>query len=80
MVALAIAITTLRITLPQLNRFQNEIQTWVNKGSTLDFEIDQISGFWRNTHPPSHYKMYGRTPRKAVGFTFQLKPLKSNLT
>ena len=51
MVALAIAITTLRITLPQLNRFQNEIQTWVNKGSTLDFEIDQISGFWRNTHP-----------------------------
>ncbi|WFB48498.1 YhdP family protein [Vibrio coralliilyticus] len=51
MVTLAIAITTLRITLPQLNRFQNEIQTWVNKGSTLDFEIDQISGFWRNTHP-----------------------------
>lgn len=51
MVALAIAITTLRITLPQLNRFQDEIQTWVNKGSTLDFEIDQISGFWRNTHP-----------------------------
>lgn len=48
---LAIAVTALRITLPQLNHFQSEIQTWVNKGSGFDFDIGEISGFWRNTHP-----------------------------
>ncbi|EGU41695.1 hypothetical protein VII00023_16971 [Vibrio ichthyoenteri ATCC 700023] len=48
---LAIAVTALRITLPQLNHFQTQIQTWVNQGSGLDFEIGEISGFWRNTHP-----------------------------
>ncbi|KJY92113.1 membrane protein [Vibrio neptunius] len=51
MVTLAIVITSLRITLPQLNHFQSAIQSWVNRGSELDFEIDKISGFWRNTHP-----------------------------
>ncbi|MDN3608279.1 YhdP family protein [Vibrio ostreicida] len=51
LVILACTVTTLRIALPKLNHFQSEIQSWVNKGSDLDFEIAQISGFWRNTHP-----------------------------
>ncbi|MEH0743113.1 TIGR02099 family protein [Vibrio cholerae] len=48
---LAIVVTALRITLPQLDHFQVEIQQWVNQGTALDFEIEGIHGFWRNTHP-----------------------------
>ncbi|WP_456300807.1 hypothetical protein [Vibrio taketomensis] len=33
MVLLAITVTALRITLPQLNHFQKEIQAWVNQGT-----------------------------------------------
>ncbi|MFM2591026.1 YhdP family protein [Vibrio sp. TBV020] len=51
LVVLAIAVTGLRIALPQLNHFQPQIQAWVNQGSGLNFEISGIHGFWRNTHP-----------------------------
>ncbi|KJY82058.1 membrane protein [Vibrio galatheae] len=51
LVTLAIAVTALRIALPQLNHFQPQIQTWINQGVGLDFEVADIKGFWRNTHP-----------------------------
>lgn len=51
LVVLAIAVTGLRIALPKLNHFQPQIQSWVNQGSGLEFEISSIHGFWRNTHP-----------------------------
>ncbi len=51
LVTLAIAVTTLRIALPKLNHFQSEIQTLVTKVTGVEMQIDNISGFWRNTHP-----------------------------
>ncbi len=51
MVLLAIAVTTLRLTLPQLNHFQPQIQAWVTEAAGMDLEISAIQGFWRNTHP-----------------------------
>ncbi|SDH36363.1 TIGR02099 family protein [Vibrio xiamenensis] len=51
LVTLAIAVTTLRIALPKLNHFQSEIQTLVTKVTGMDMQIENISGFWRNTHP-----------------------------
>ncbi|MEZ8825655.1 YhdP family protein [Vibrio amylolyticus] len=51
LVSLAILVTSLRIALPKLNHFQDAIQTWVSKSAGIDFEIDSVSGFWRNTHP-----------------------------
>ena len=70
---LAIAVTALRITLPQLNHFQTQIQTWVNQGSGLDFEIGEISGFWRNTHPSiSLLNVRAKTPEgSGIGFSAQ---------
>ncbi|WP_345772822.1 YhdP family protein [Vibrio sp. Isolate23] len=66
LVTMAVAITTLRITLPQLNHFQSEIQGWVNQGSELDFDIDNISGFWRNTHPSvSLQNVRAKTPESS---------------
>lgn len=71
MVLLAITVTALRITLPQLNHFQKEIQAWVNQGTGLDFEIGQISGFWRNTHPSlSLVDIRAKTPKESgIGFS-----------
>lgn len=73
MVILAIAVTALRITLPQLNHFQKEIQTWVNQGTGLEFEIGNISGFWRNTHPSiSLVDVRANTPKgSGIGFAAQ---------
>ncbi len=51
LVLLACVVTSLRVMLPQLDRFQPEIQYWVNKNSGFEFQIEQVSGFWRNTHP-----------------------------
>ncbi|CAH8227758.1 putative exported protein [Vibrio aestuarianus] len=51
MVVLAIAVTTLRVALPQMNRFQGEIQHWINQNSGFEFELSEVKGFWRNTHP-----------------------------
>ncbi|UPQ88309.1 YhdP family protein [Vibrio sinaloensis] len=51
LVLLAMAVTGLRIALPKLNHFQPQIQAWVNQSTGLEFEISDIHGFWRNTHP-----------------------------
>jgi len=51
LVLFAILVTTLRITLPQLNYFQDEIKTWVKKGTGFDFSITNVTGTWRNNHP-----------------------------
>ncbi|CAH1557492.1 YhdP family protein [Vibrio rotiferianus] len=51
LVSLAIIVTTLRIALPQLNHFQDEIKTWVKQGTGFDFSIASVSGAWRNSHP-----------------------------
>ena len=72
-VTLAVMVTTLRIALPQLNHFKSEIQLWVNKGSDLDFEIDQISGFWRNTHPSISLKNVRANTPEASGIHFSIQ-------
>lgn len=51
MVLLAVAVTTLRVSLPRLDRFQHEIETWVTDASGLPFKVGRVEGFWRNTHP-----------------------------
>ncbi|USD65006.1 YhdP family protein [Vibrio sp. SCSIO 43136] len=51
MVTLAVAITALRITLPKLNQYQSEIEQWVNSTTGMTFQIEDVSGYWRNTHP-----------------------------
>ncbi|WGY48585.1 YhdP family protein [Vibrio sp. ABG19] len=51
LVLLAIAITALRVLLPEMNRFKDEIQGWVSAQSHIQFEISDVRGFWRNTHP-----------------------------
>ncbi|MGF1720163.1 TIGR02099 family protein [Vibrio kyushuensis] len=51
LVSLAILVTSLRIALPKLNHFQDEIQTWVSTSAGIEFNIDSVKGFWRNTHP-----------------------------
>ncbi|PWI32004.1 TIGR02099 family protein [Vibrio albus] len=51
MVLLAIAVTTLRVSLPRLDRFQGEIETWVTEASGVPFKVGKVKGFWRNTHP-----------------------------
>ncbi|MGC9491856.1 YhdP family protein [Vibrio genomosp. F10] len=50
-VSLAILVTSLRIALPKLNHFQDEIQSWVSQSAGIEFNIDSVKGFWRNTHP-----------------------------
>ncbi|MGR5469874.1 YhdP family protein, partial [Vibrio astriarenae] len=51
LVLLAILVTTLRVALPQLNHFQDEIKTWVKQGTGFDFSIASVAGSWRNNHP-----------------------------
>ena len=51
MVFVAVAVTTLRVALPQLNHFQPQITSWVNQGLGLNVETAQIYGSWRNTRP-----------------------------
>ncbi|MDN3617781.1 YhdP family protein [Vibrio gallaecicus] len=51
LVMLAIAVTTLRVALPNLNKYQSDIESWVNQNSGFEFSIQDVSGFWRNTHP-----------------------------
>ena len=72
-VTLAVFVTTLRIALPQLNHFKGEIQHWVNQGSELDFEIDQISGFWRNTHPSISLKNVQANTPESSGIHFSVQ-------
>lgn len=51
LVLLASAVTVLRVGLPQLNKIQPEIVTWVNQGTGLNISLKDVRGFWRNTHP-----------------------------
>lgn len=37
--------------LPQMNRFQAEIQHWLNQNSSVQVAIADVQGYWRNTHP-----------------------------
>lgn len=51
LIVLALAVTALRILLPQMNRFQAEIQHWLNQNSSVQVAIADVQGYWRNTHP-----------------------------
>ncbi|MDV7105951.1 YhdP family protein [Vibrio sp. TH_r3] len=51
MVFLAIAVTSLRVALPKLDYFQTEISHIVEEISGIPFEIGEVKGYWRNTHP-----------------------------
>jgi uncharacterized protein (TIGR02099 family) len=51
LVFLAIVVTSLRIALPQMNRFQDDIQHWVSQQAEIDFSLGHVNGYWRNTHP-----------------------------
>ncbi|WP_435329074.1 YhdP family protein [Vibrio hannami] len=51
LVALAIAVTALRVALPRLDSFQDEIQSWVNTQTGIPFKVSSVKGYWRNTHP-----------------------------
>jgi len=51
LVLLAILVTTLRVALPQLNHFQDEIKAWVKQDTGFDFSIASVAGSWRNSHP-----------------------------
>jgi len=51
MVILAITVTALRVALPRLNQYQSEIETWVSQSTGITFQISDVQGYWRNTHP-----------------------------
>lgn len=70
LVLLAIAVTALRITLPQLNHFQEPIKSWVSTRSGFDLEIAEINGFWRNTHPSISLQSIRVNTPKSSGITF----------
>ncbi|MGX9419425.1 YhdP family protein [Vibrio sp. WJH972] len=48
---LAIFVTTLRITLPHIDRYQSEIIQWINQQTQANLSIQHVDGFWRNAHP-----------------------------
>ncbi len=50
-VLLAVTVTALRVSLPKLNHFQTEISQWVEEIAGVPFEIGEVKGYWRNTHP-----------------------------
>ncbi|MZI92718.1 TIGR02099 family protein [Vibrio sp. CAIM 722] len=50
-VLLAVAVTSLRVLLPNMNHFQGEIEQWVSQQTNIQFDIQDVRGFWRNTHP-----------------------------
>ncbi|WP_375754169.1 YhdP family protein [Vibrio sp. HN007] len=51
LVTLAIAVTTLRIALPRLDAYQNDIEAWVKSETGIPFKVSSVKGYWRNTHP-----------------------------
>ncbi|MGD8111937.1 YhdP family protein [Vibrio sp. TRT 17S01] len=64
LVTLAVAVTALRVALPKLNQYQDQIQTWVNQSTGLEFEIEHIGGYWRNTHPSLSFQgVKAQTPK-----------------
>lgn len=72
LVALAIAVTTLRVALPNLNKYQSEIEQWVNQHSGFEFSIQDVSGFWRNTHPSIALKGVHANLAQAEDVTFSV--------
>lgn len=48
---LAISVTGLRVALPRMDRYQDEITAWVNQQTQLNISIESVQGYWRNTHP-----------------------------
>lgn len=73
LVALAIAVTTLRVALPNLNKYQSEIEQWVNQHSGFEFSIQDVSGFWRNTHPSIALKGVHANLAQAEDVTFSVE-------
>ncbi|WP_165312371.1 YhdP family protein [Vibrio ziniensis] len=51
LILLAIAVTALRVMLPEMNRYQGEIQRWVTEQTNIQVKITDVRGFWKNTHP-----------------------------
>lgn len=51
LILLAIAVTALRIVLPRLNQYQNEIVQWVTSETGFDFRISNVQGYWHNARP-----------------------------
>nr|WP_319555276.1 YhdP family protein [uncultured Vibrio sp.] len=96
LVLLAIVVTTLRVTLPQLDHFQDEIKTWVKQGTGFDFSISSVAGSWRNSHPsitllgleanlPNNQEARFAVDELQIEFDliqslFQLKPVVADLT
>jgi uncharacterized protein (TIGR02099 family) len=50
-VTLAVAVTSLRVALPKIDRFQPEIESFVSGYAGLEVDIGKVSGFWKNTFP-----------------------------
>ncbi|PMM82667.1 YhdP family protein [Vibrio breoganii] len=50
-VSLAVLVTALRVALPRLDHYQDDIQNWFNQVSGLNFTIGEVHGYWKNTHP-----------------------------
>lgn len=48
---LAILVTTLRVALPDIDRYQAEITQWINQKTQANLSIDSVEGYWRNAHP-----------------------------
>ncbi|WP_038146620.1 YhdP family protein [Vibrio nigripulchritudo] len=51
MVILAITVTVLRVSLPRLDKYQSDIESWVSQTTGIEFQSDTVSGYWKNTHP-----------------------------
>lgn len=79
LVLLAITVTGLRIALPQLNHFQPQIQAWIHQSSGLEFEISEIHGFWRNTHPSISLRGAKANTPKSSGIEFSAQNVEIEL-
>lgn len=51
LIVLAVLVTSLRVLLPNLNRFQGDIEQWVNQRTHIHFTMKNVHGSWRNIHP-----------------------------
>ncbi len=51
LVLLAMTVTALRMLLPEMNRFQGEIERWATNQTNIQLSITDVRGFWKNTHP-----------------------------
>ncbi|GEM75957.1 DUF3971 domain-containing protein [Vibrio sagamiensis NBRC 104589] len=71
MVLLALFATALRVALPHLNSFQNEIVAWVKQDTGFDFSVNHMIGTWRNSHPSLELQgLKANLPQEQpVGFT-----------